>query len=129
MGRSGLRRWAPRAALLFGLAIVTTGRQSNDFTRQGLLAPVTKQGQVIVAMWQDRGSPYGRSGSSYGADPVGVIFHRKRGDQLPGRSATTCRSSCCTQSAVHHGRRLFFFTARNENYVVRTRAIPASSFT
>src|SRR5258706_451450 len=39
-----LRRWAPRAAMLLGLAIVTTGCQSNAFTRGG--QPVTEAGEM-----------------------------------------------------------------------------------
>ena len=93
--------------MLFGLAIVTTGCQSNAFTRQGLLAPVTKQGQVIVAMWQ---------GSWIAAWAVGivvwggilwaVIFHRKRGDQLPRQVRYNLPIELLVHSpAVHHGRR------------------------
>lgn len=120
MGRSGrLRRWAPRAAMLLGLAIVTTGCQSNDFTRQGLLAPVTKQGQVIVAMWQ---------GSWIAAWAVGivvwggilwaVIFHRKRGDQLPRqvRYNLPIELLYTVLPFIMVGV-LFFFTARDENYI------------
>jgi cytochrome c oxidase subunit 2 len=114
-----LRRWAPRAALLLGLVIVTTGCQSNAFTRQGMLVPVTKQGQVIVAMWQ---------GSWLAAWAVGiivwggilwaVIFHRKRGDQLPRqvRYNLPIEILYTVLPFVMVGV-LFFFTAKNESYI------------
>jgi cytochrome c oxidase subunit II len=119
-GRSGrLRRWAPRAVLLLGLALVTTGCQSNDFTRQGLLEPVTKQGQVIVAMWQ---------GSWIAAWAVGIvvwggilwaiIFHRKRGDQLPRQVRYNLPIELLyTVLPIVMVGVLFYFTARDENYI------------
>ncbi len=126
-GRAGrLRRWAPRAALLLGVAIVTSGCQSNDFTRQGLLAPVTKQGQVIVAMWQ---------GSWIAAWAVGivvwggilwaVIFHRKRGDELPRqvRYNLPIELLYTILPFIMVGV-LFFFTARDENYIGKNPAHP-----
>ncbi len=126
-GRAGLlRRWAPRGALLLGLAIATTGCQSNAFTRQGLLAPVTKQGQVIVAMWQ---------GSWIAAWAVGIvvwggilwaiIFHRKRGDQLPRqvRYNLPIELLYTILPFIMVGV-LFFFTARDENYIGKNPAHP-----
>jgi cytochrome c oxidase subunit 2 len=126
-GRAGrLRRWAPRAALLLGLAIVTTGCKSNAFTRQGLLVPVTKQGQVIVAMWQ---------GSWIAAWAVGivvwggilwaVIFHRKRGDQLPRqvRYNLPIELLYTILPFIMVGV-LFFFTARDENYLGKNPSHP-----
>lgn len=126
-GRAGrLRRWAPRAALLLGLAIVTSGCQSNAFTRQGLLAPVTQQGQVIVTMWQ---------GSWVAAWAVGIIvwggilwaiiFHRKRGDQLPRqvRYNLPIELLYTVLPFIMVGI-LFFFTARDENYLGKNPANP-----
>ena len=76
--------------MLLGLAIVTTGCQSNAFTREGLPVPVTKQGEVILSMWQ---------GSWIAAWSVGIIvwggilwaiiFHRKRGDHDPTQATRT----------------------------------------
>ncbi len=51
--------------MLLGLAIVTTGCQSNAFTREGLPVPVTKQGEVILSMWQ------GSWIAAWGRDPLG----------------------------------------------------------
>jgi len=107
--------------VLFGLAMVTTGCQSNAFTRQGLPVPVTKQGQVILHMWQ---------GSWIAAWAVGIvvwggilwaiIFHRKRGDQLPQqvRYNLPIEILYTVLPFIMVGV-LFYFTARDENYIDR----------
>ena len=122
-----LRRWAPRAALLTGLATLTTGCKSTAFTRQGLLVPVTKQGQVILTMWQ---------GSWIAAWAVGiivwggilwaVIFHRKRGDQLPRqvRYNLPIEILYTVLPFIMVGV-LFFFTAKDENYIDKNPPNPA----
>jgi len=105
--------------VLLGAAVVTTGCQSTAFTRQGLLVPVTKQGQVILAMWQ---------GSWLAAWCVGiivwggilwaVIFHRKRGDQLPRqvRYNLPIEILYTVLPFIMVGV-LFFFTVKDENYL------------
>jgi cytochrome c oxidase subunit 2 len=115
------RRWLPLAAVLFGLAMVTTGCQSNAFTRQGLPVPVTKQGEVILHMWQ---------GSWIAAWAVGIvvwggilwaiIFHRKRGNQLPQqvRYNLPIEILYTVLPFIMVGV-LFYFTARDENYIDR----------
>lgn len=109
----------PLAALLLGLAILTTGCQSNAFTRQGMLPPVTKQGAVTLTMWQ---------GSWIAAWAVGIvvwggilwaiIFHRKRGDELPRqvRYNLPIEILYTVLPFIMVGV-LFYFTARNENYI------------
>ncbi len=113
------RRWAPLAVLLTGLIIVTTGCTDNAFTRQGFLPPVTKQGQVILSMWQ---------GSWIAAWAVGIvvwggilwaiIFHRKRGKQLPQqvRYNLPIEILYTVLPFIMVGV-LFYFTARDENYI------------
>jgi cytochrome c oxidase subunit II len=113
------RRWAPLAVLLTGLVIVTTGCTSNAFTRMGLPVPVTKQGQVVVTMWQ---------GSWIAAWSVGIvvwggilwaiIFHRKRGNQLPQqvRYNLPIEILYTVLPFIMVGV-LFYFTARDENYI------------
>jgi cytochrome c oxidase subunit 2 len=121
-----LRRWAPRAVALLGLAIVTTGCKSTAFTRQGMLVPWTKQGQVILTMWQ---------GSWIAAWCVGIVvwggilwaivFHRKRGDQLPRqvRYNLPIEILYTILPFIMVGV-MFYFTARNENYITRNPARP-----
>ena len=120
------RRWAPLAVLLTGLIIVTTGCTSNAFTRQGFLPPVTKQGQVILSMWQ---------GSWIAAWAVGIvvwggilwaiIFHRKRGNQLPQqvRYNLPIEILYTVLPFIMVGV-LFYFTARDENYIDKIPAHP-----
>jgi cytochrome c oxidase subunit II len=105
--------------MLLGLAIVTTGCQSNAFTREGLPVPVTKQGEVILSMWQ---------GSWIAAWSVGIvvwggilwaiIFHRKRGDHLPRqvRYNLPIEILYTVLPFIMVGV-LFFFTARDENFI------------
>lgn len=116
----------PLAALLAGLVVVTAGCQSNAFTREGLLPPVTKQGQVILHMWQ---------GSWIAAWAVGIvvwggilwaiIFHRKRGDQLPRqvRYNLPIEILYTVLPFIMVGV-LFFFTARDETYLAKNPRNP-----
>ena len=91
-----------------------------------MLVPVTKQGQVILSMWQ---------GSWIAAWAVGivvwggilwaVIFHRKRGDQLPRqvRYNLPIEILYTVLPFIMVGV-IFFFAARNENYVGRNPSNP-----
>jgi cytochrome c oxidase subunit II len=120
------RRWVSLAVVLAGLAIVTTGCKSNAFTRQGMLAPVTQQGKVTLAMWQ---------GSWIAAWAVGIVvwggilwaiaFHRKRGDALPRqvRYNLPIEILYTVLPFIMVGV-LFYFTARDENYLTRNPAHP-----
>ena len=119
-------RWAPRAAALVGAATLVTGCKSTAFTRQGLPVPVTRQGQVILTMWQ---------GSWIAAWCVGiivwggilwaVIFHRKRGNQLPRqvRYNLPIEILYTVLPFIMVGV-LFFFTARDENYIGKNPSNP-----
>jgi len=107
--------------MLLGLVIVTTGCQASAWTRLGLRAPVTQQGDVTVAMWQ---------GSWIAALAVGVvvwggiiwviIFHRKRGDHLPQqvRYNLPIELLYTVVPFIMVGV-MFFFTAKDENYITR----------
>src|SRR5262249_8853818 len=126
-GRKGQpRRWLACAVLLAGLVVVTTGCQSTAFTRQGMPVPATKQGQVILSMWQ---------GSWIAAWCVGIvvwggilwaiIFHRKRGDQLPRqvRYNLPIEILYTVLPFIMVGV-MFYFTARDENYITKLPARP-----
>jgi cytochrome c oxidase subunit 2 len=112
----------PLSVVLVGLVTVTTGCTSNAFTRMGLAAPVTKQAQVTLAMWQ---------GSWIAAWAVGIvvwggilwaiIFHRKRrgeSDKLPEqvRYNLPIEIMYTVLPFIMVGV-LFYFTARDENYI------------
>ena len=114
-----LRRWAPRVALTAVLLTVTTGCKSTAFTRMGMPVPVTKQGQVVLTLWQ---------GSWVAAWIVGivvwgliiwaVIFYRKRSDRVPEqvRYNLPIEFLYTIVPFIMVGV-LFYFTARDENYV------------
>jgi cytochrome c oxidase subunit II len=114
------------AAGLGLLAIAVSGCTSNQFTRLGWPDPVTKQGKVMLTLWQ---------GSWIAALAVGALvwgliiwaclFHRKRGDNLPPQVRYNLPIEIMytvvpfIMIAV-----LFYFTARDENYVDVVSAHP-----
>jgi len=116
-GRVG--RWAPRAAVAAFVLLATTGCQSNAFTRMGMLPPVTKQGQVTLTLWR---------GSWIAAWAVGIVvwglilwavfFHRKRSDRVPEqvRYNLPIEVLYTVLPFIMVGI-LFYFTARDENYI------------
>jgi cytochrome c oxidase subunit II len=107
------------AAALGLLMLALSGCTSNQFTRLGWPVPVTKQGNVMLTLWQ---------GSWIAAFAVGAvvwglliwacIFHRKRSDDLPAQVRYNLPIEIMytvvpfIMIAV-----LFYFTARDENYV------------
>ena len=94
-------RLARLAALgLLGVATLTgCDMPNNEFWRFGWPDGITKQSQDMRELW---------TGSVIAALIVGVIGwililfpvvrHRKRGDELPARRLTTCRSRSSTRS-------------------------------
>jgi cytochrome c oxidase subunit II len=121
-----VRRWALRAALGAAVLAATTGCQSNAFTRMGMLPPVTKQGQVVLTLWQ---------GSWIAAWAVGIvvwgliicaiIFFRKRSDRVPYqvRYNLPIEILYTVVPFIMVGI-LFYFTARDENYIDTLSAHP-----
>jgi cytochrome c oxidase subunit 2 len=121
-----LRRAAGCAAVLASVLATTAGCSSNAFTRLGWPAPVTKQGQVALTLWQ---------GSWIAALAVGfvvwglilwaVIFHRKRSDRPPRqvRYNMPIEMLYTVVPFIMIGV-MFFFTARDENYINRLSAHP-----
>jgi len=119
-----VRRWAVRAVIGAAVLLATAGCQSNAFTRMGMLPPVTKQGQVTLTLWQ---------GSWIAAWCVGivvwgliicaVIFFRKRSDRVPYqvRYNLPIEILYTVVPFIMVGV-LFYFTARDENYI---DALPA----
>ena len=125
-GMRRFRRWAPRAALGAALIAVTTGCKSTAFTRMGMPEPVTRQGQVTLTLWQ---------GSWIAAWAVGivvwgliiwaVIFYRKRSDRVPHqvRYNLPIEFLYTVVPFIMVGV-LFYFTARDENYLDKTSSRP-----
>jgi len=109
----------PRAAGLAVLLVALTGCTNDTFTRLGFPNPITKQGLVTLHLWQ---------GSWIAGMAVAVvvwalilwavIFHRKRGDQLPPQVRYNLPIEILYTAlpfvliAV-----LFYYTARDEDYI------------
>jgi cytochrome c oxidase subunit II len=113
------RRWAPRAALAAVLLAVTTGCKSTAFTRMGMLPPVTKQGQVTLTLWQGSWVAAWAVGAIvWGLIIWAVIFYRKRSDRVPEqvRYNLPIEFLYTIVPFVMIGV-LFYFTARDENYI------------
>jgi len=85
--RPGRSRAGRAAGLMVAVTLVVlglTGCTNNTFTRLGFPPPITRQGNLVLTLWQ---------GSWIAGLAVGVlvwglilwavIFHRKRGDKLP----------------------------------------------
>jgi cytochrome c oxidase subunit II len=115
-----------RAAIGAAVLLATTGCQSSAFTRMGMLPPVTKQGHTALTLWQ---------GSWVAAWAVGIVvwgliiwvilFHRKRSDRVPDqvRYNLPIEILYTVVPFIMVGV-LFFFTARDENYIDKLSARP-----
>jgi cytochrome c oxidase subunit 2 len=116
----------PLAAILAAVVPGMAGCTSNAFTRMGMPVPVTRQGQVTLTLWQ---------GSWVAAWAVGlvvwglivwaIVFHRKRTDQPPHqvRYNLPIEMLYTVVPFIMIGV-LFYFTARDENYINRLSARP-----
>jgi len=109
-------------ALVFGL----TGCTNNSFTRLGFPNPITEQGKTVLTLWQ--GSWI--AGLAVGAVIWGmilwaVVFHRKKGDRLPQqvRYNMPIEILCTTVPFVLIAV-LFYFTAKDENYIDQLKPNP-----
>jgi cytochrome c oxidase subunit 2 len=109
----------PRAGIAVAVLLATAGCQSNAFTRMGMLPPASRQGQTILTLWR---------GSWIAAWVVGivvwglilwaVIFYRKRSDRVPEqvRYNLPIEVLYTVVPFIMIGV-LFYFTARDENYI------------
>jgi cytochrome c oxidase subunit 2 len=109
----------PRAAGLAVLLVALTGCTNDTFTRIGFPDPITKQGLVTLHLWQ--GSWIAGMAVAvvvWGLILWAVIFHRKRGDQLPPQVRYNLPIEIMYTAlpfvliAV-----LFYYTARDEDYI------------
>ena len=121
-------RLARRAALLALLAVGTTGCTSNAFTRLGWPAPVTRQGQVALTLWQGSWVAAWLVGAVvWGLIVWAIIFHRKKRATAPAphqvRYNLPIEMLYTVVPFIMVGV-LFFFTARDENYIDRLSARP-----
>jgi cytochrome c oxidase subunit 2 len=113
--------------MLAGLLTVTTGCRSTSFTRQGMPAPVTKQGQVILDLWQGSWIAAWAVGALvWGLIICAVIFYRKRSDRVPQqvRYNLPIEILYTVLPFIMIGV-MFFFTAKDENYIDKISPHPA----
>ncbi|HEX9539742.1 MAG TPA: cytochrome c oxidase subunit II, partial [Streptosporangiaceae bacterium] len=106
-------------AVLAVLVLGLTGCTNNTFTRLGMPVPVTQQGKTVVSLWQ--GSWIAALAVGFlvwGAILWAVIFHRKRTDRPPHqvRYNLPIEILYTVVPFIMVGV-LFFFTARDENYI------------
>jgi cytochrome c oxidase subunit 2 len=116
----------PLAAVFAVLVPGLAGCASNAFTRMGMPVPVTKQGQVTLTLWQGSWAAAWAVGAVvWGLILWAIIFHRKRTDQPPHqvRYNLPIEMLYTVVPFIMIGV-LFYFTARDENYINRTPAHP-----
>ena len=121
----------PLAAVLAAVVGGTAGCTSSAFTRLGWPVPVTKQGQVALTMWQGSWIAAWAVGAVvWGLIIWAIIFHRKRTDRPPHqvRYNLPIEMLYTVVPFIMVGV-LFFFTARDENYVDKLSAHPAVTIT
>ena len=127
--RGRARRWrraVPLAAVLAAVVAGTAGCTSNAFTRMGMPVPVTKQGQVALTLWQGSWAAAWAVGAVvWGLILWAIIFHRKRTDRPPHqvRYNLPIEMLYTVVPFIMIGV-LFFFTARDENYINKVSASP-----
>ena len=109
----------PLAAVLAAVVPGVSGCTSNPFTRLGWPVPVTKQGQVALTLWQGSWIAAWAVGAVvWGLIIWAIIFHRKRSDRPPlqVRYNLPIEMLYTVVPFIMIGV-LFFFTARDENYI------------
>jgi cytochrome c oxidase subunit 2 len=117
---------APRAALAAAALTVITGCKSTAFTRLGMPPPVTKQAQVTLTLWQGSWIAAWAVGAIvWGLIIWAVIFYRKRSDRVPQqvRYNLPIEFLYTIVPFVMVGV-LFYFTARDENFIDKLSAHP-----
>lgn len=123
--RTRARRYLPRVVLAAAILMGTAGCTENTFTRLGLPAPITKQGQVIINLWQGSWLAAWAVGAVvWGMIVWAILFHRKRAGQPISHQVryNLPIEMLYTVVPIIMVGVLFFFTARDENYV---DALPA----
>jgi cytochrome c oxidase subunit 2 len=111
------------AVLVLGL----TGCTDNAFTRMGFPEPITPQGKTVLTLWQGSWIAGWAVGVLvWGLILWAVVFHRKRGDKLPPQARYNMPIEIMYTAvpfvliAV-----LFYFTAKDENYINKLPKNPA----
>jgi cytochrome c oxidase subunit II len=117
-----------RATLFAAVLAGTAGCTSNAFTRLGMPVPVTKQGQVTLHLWQGSWVAAWCVGAVvWGMTIWAIIFHRKKASSPAApqqvRYNLPIEMLYTVVPFIMVGI-LFFFTARDENYIDSLSAKP-----
>jgi cytochrome c oxidase subunit II len=107
--------------MLAAVAAATAGCKSTTFTRLGMPVPVTEQGKTVVSLWQGSWIAALFVGCLvWGAIVWAVIFHRKRAGSdvvAPQVRYNLPIEILYTVVPFIVVGVMFFFTARDENYI------------
>jgi cytochrome c oxidase subunit II len=112
------RRLLPAAALGL-LVLALSGCTTSPWMRLGMPSPVTKQGQTILTLWQGSWiAAIGVGAVVWGLILWACVFHRKRSDDLPPQVRYNMPIEIVyTVVPFILVAVLFYFTAKDENYV------------
>jgi cytochrome c oxidase subunit II len=126
-GRSRATRAAGLTVVLTLLVLGLSGCADNTFTRLGFPPAITKQGKTVLTLWQGSWiAAFAVCVLIWGLVLWAVVFHRKRGDKLPPQARYNMPIEIMYTAvpfvliAV-----LFYFTAKDENYVDNVPKNPA----
>jgi len=115
-------------ALFAALLVGTAGCTNNTFTRLGMLPPVTRQGQVTLNLWQGSWVAAWCVGAVvWGMTIWAIIFHRKKASSPAAPAQVRYNlpiEMLYTVVPFIMVGILFFFTARDENYIDSLSAKP-----
>jgi cytochrome c oxidase subunit II len=126
-GRSRATRAAGLTVALTLLVLGLSGCTNNTFTRLGFPPAITRQGETVLTLWQGSWiAAFAVCALIWGLILWAVIFHRKRGDKLPPQARYNMPIEIMYTAvpfvliAV-----LFYFTAKDENYLDNVPKNPA----
>jgi cytochrome c oxidase subunit II len=125
--RPRARRAAGLTVALTFVVLGLTGCTNDTFTRLGFPDPITQQGKTVLTLWQGSWiAAFAVCALIWGLVLWAVIFHRKRGDKLPPQARYNMPIEIMYTAvpfvliAI-----LFYFTAKDENYIDNMPAKPA----
>ncbi|HEX6470314.1 MAG TPA: cytochrome c oxidase subunit II [Streptosporangiaceae bacterium] len=125
-GSTARRRRALTSVGLLALLVPAVAGCSGQAARLGMPDPVTVQGKRILTLWQGSWvAAFAVGGVVWGLIIWAVLFHRKRSDDLPPQVRYNMPIEFLyTVVPFIVIAVLFYFTARDENFIQKTSARP-----